>query len=220
MENKELVIFDLDGVIIKGQSQKYFLDFLFKEGKVSLYFYLRIYLWFFLHKIGLVKNPKSVMKYAYRFLKGRKKEEVEKIIDLFFEKKLRNFLQGGIIDIIKKHQEKKRELIVVSNAIDIIVKKVINYLNIKYFIATKLEVIDDEYTGRIVGDIVYGCNKVKYIKKFVIKQKIKPSKIWVYTDSSSDIGLLLFADNKIVVNPDFPLLMMARKNKWKILNLN
>jgi len=71
MENKELVIFDLDGVIVKGQSQKYFLDFLFKKGKIPLYFYLRVYLWFFLYRIGLVKNPKSVMKYAYSFLKGK-----------------------------------------------------------------------------------------------------------------------------------------------------
>ncbi len=39
----ELVILDLDGVIINGQSQQIFLDYIFRKKIVGLFFYLKIY---------------------------------------------------------------------------------------------------------------------------------------------------------------------------------
>jgi len=62
---KEIVILDLDGVIIKGQSQQFFLDYLFQEKIIGLFFYLRIYVWFVFYKLGLVRSPKKIITFAF-----------------------------------------------------------------------------------------------------------------------------------------------------------
>ena len=80
----EVVILDLDGVIISGQSQQIFLRYLFNKKLVGLFFYFRIHFWFILYKLGLIKSPKRIMEYAFSFLKNKKIEEFDRITDNFF----------------------------------------------------------------------------------------------------------------------------------------
>lgn len=168
---KDMVILDLDGVIIKGQSQRLLLSYLFKKRLIGLFYYLKIYFWFILYKLRLVKNPKKVMEYAFGFLKNKATEEIDKIANDFFDNVLKKFIYKEIVDIINKHKEEERVLLLVSNAIDIIVKKVSQFLNIENYISTHLEVSNNKYTGKIIGDIVYGKNKVNYIKNFIEKKQ-------------------------------------------------
>jgi HAD superfamily hydrolase (TIGR01490 family) len=215
---KELVILDLDGVIIKGQSQQIFLNYLFRKKIVGLFFYLKIYMWFIFYKMGLNKNPKKIMNYAFGSLKGKNLEEVEKLINDFFSEVLNNFIFHEIIDIINKHKIENRELIIVSNALDIIVKKISQFLNIKNYIGTKLEIIDDKFTGNISDDIVYGKNKLKLIETFLRKNKLNLKNSWAYTDHISDLPILKLVKNPFAVNPDKKLCIEAKKNNWPILN--
>lgn len=213
---KELVILDLDNVIIKGQSQKILLNYLFHKRIISIFYYLRIYFWFILYKLGFTKNPKGIMEYAFSFLRGKEVNEIEKIIDIFFERTLKNFIFQEMIDIINKHKREGRELIIISNAIEILVKKIAKFLNVDNYIATKLEVIDGRFTGRIIGDIVYGDNKVNCIKKFIRENNLSFIKSWAYADHISDLKLLKNVTNPYAVNPDAGLKKEAQKNNWPL----
>lgn len=217
---KELVILDLDNVIIKGQSQKLLLNYLFKKGLIGSFYYLKITLWFVLYKIGLVKSPVKVMEYAFGFLKDKNMEEIDKIADDFFGNVLKNFIYKKMVEIIKNHKDNNRELLLVSNAIDIIVKKVAQFLNIENYISTQLEVIGGKYTGRIIGDIVYGKHKVDYIKDFVKKNNLTLENSWAYGDHISDMEFLEISTHPNAINPDKLLLIEAQKRNWPILNFN
>jgi len=86
---KEMVIFDLDNTLIKGQSLKILLAYGKKLGLVSFFSYIKIMLWFALYKIGAIKNPRGMMEYGFKFLKDKDSEEVERIIAEFFKKELK-----------------------------------------------------------------------------------------------------------------------------------
>jgi len=215
---KELVILDLDNVIIKDQSQKLLLKYLFKKKLIGFWYFLKIYLWFLFYRVGLVKSPKKVMEYAFRFLKDKKVEEIDKITDQFLNEILKHNIFKEVIDIIEKHKKEDRELIIISNVIDIIVKKVANFLNIKNYIGTRLEIINDKFTGKILGDIVYGENKTKYFNNFIKENNLSFDKIWSYGDHITDLDILKIASNPIAVNPDRFLEREAKKNNWQILN--
>ncbi|MDD2935642.1 MAG: hypothetical protein PHX25_04205, partial [Candidatus Pacebacteria bacterium] len=64
--NNGTVIFDVDDTLIKGQSQKIFIDYLFKKKMISFFVYLKILIWFSLYKIGLGSNPKSVAEDSFK----------------------------------------------------------------------------------------------------------------------------------------------------------
>ena len=97
-------------------------------------------------------------------------------------------------------------------------RKATEFLSIKNYIGTELEILDGKYTGKILGDIVYVASKVNFINKFIKNNKFKSSIIWAYTDHISDLPMLLMAGRPCVVNPDNSLLKEARKRNWEIIN--
>ncbi len=217
MEQKELVILDLDGVIIKGQSQKHLLDYLIKKRVIGLFFYLKIYLWFVLYRLGLFNNPQKIMEYALSFLKNRDVKEFEEIIRDFVDNYLRSFIFLEMIDIINKHKEKGRELLILSNSINFIVKNIAKFLDVKNYIGTSLEIMNGRFTGNIIGSIVYGKNKNDLVYNFVAENNLELKNSWAYTDHISDIDLLMAVKYPNVVNPNFFLLKEAKKRDWNVL---
>ncbi len=214
---KELVILDLDGVIIKGQSQLIFLNYLLKRKIIGLFFYLKILIWFIFYKLRPTNNPEKIMNFSFSFLKNKNTKDVEEIIKKFFLENLHKFIFPEIIDIINKHRARGRELLIISNAADILVKEIAEFLDIRHYIGTKLEKVSGVFTGKISGDIVYGKNKVIFAEDFIKKNGLDPKNNWSYTDHISDLNLLLLTSNPCAVNPDRLLKKEAQKRNWPIL---
>lgn len=214
----ELAIFDIDNTLINGQTQQLFLAYLQKRGDVNFIVYLKICLWFITYKIGLINNPRAVMEYAFNFLKGWPTSEMDGLINTFFDEDLRPLFYTGGINEIKKHQVKNREILLVSNAIEPLVKKIAEFLQIKNYICTELEITHDRYTGKIRGDIVYGKNKVPLIQKFMSANNVDLNNTWGYGDHLSDVYFLEMVAHPIVVNPAKKLLEIAKLRNWPILD--
>ncbi len=215
---KELVIFDIDDTIIKGQSQKFFLEFLFKKNYISLFYYLRLTIWFIFYKLGLIKNPKSAMKYAFSFVKGKTEAEISDLVDLFFDSVLQNKIYPEAINIIEKHQKEGRIIVLMSNAVDVLVRKIASHLKIDNFISTKLELVNGVYTGNIIGNIMYGETKKEAILSYVKARNLQLDNSWAYGDHFSDIFLLSLVKNPYAVNPSKDLKRYAKLKEWGIIN--
>lgn len=215
---KEIVIFDVDNTIVEGQSQQLFLNFLFKKKYISFVYYIRIMTWFLFYKLGFVSNPLPVIEYAFFFAKGKKIVDLDLIVNDFFKNILQPKIFPESLEIIKKHQEQGREVILVSNAIDILIKRIAEYLNIQTYLSTKLEIIDGVCTGRIIGGIMYSEQKLDAVKRYAEAKGITLSNSWSYADHSSDIFLLSHTTHPYAVNPTKKLKEFAIINKWPVLN--
>lgn len=213
---KELVIFDVDGTIVRGQSQRLFLKYLLSVHKINLSFYLKLMMWFVLYKLGLVKDPKKTMEYAFSFLKGRPVEEITDLAHDFFEKVLKIYIYSDALDLIKEHRSLGREVTLVSNAAEPIVKELALYLNVKQYICTTLEIIDGHYTGKI-EDTVYGEHKTDMIEQFVKVHDWNLNTAWAYGDHLSDQSLLSIVKHPVATNPSSSLSKIAHKKHWPIL---
>ena len=213
---KELVIFDIDGTLLKGQSQKLFLAYLFSTNRINLIFYFRLMCWFILYKVGLVKDPKRPMMYAYSFLKDRSVDEVSYWAHEFFEKKLKYAIFSDAIEIINEHRRLGRGIILVSNAMEPIVKEVAHYFNIVDYISTKLEIINGVYTGDIV-DMMYGEYKVDAVKRYVLDNHVNTENVWAYGDHVTDEPLLSLVSHPYMVNASRSLLTLTRSRNWPSL---
>lgn len=213
----ELVIFDLDNTLIKKQSQGLLLTYTLKKGTIGLFFYFTIMIWFIFYKLGLVKNPRKIMEYSFSFLKGKNVIDFREDIDDFFRERLKPIIFVDVLRLINTHKAKGRKILIISNAIEYIPKKISEFLNIDYYIGTKLEIKNNKFTGMIDGDIIYGKNKVFAIKEFVKENNLFLKNSWGYSDHHSDIPFLKTVDFPIVVNPTKKLLKEAQKRKWPIL---
>ena len=218
LDSDDLAIFDMDGTLIDGQSQQYFLKYMLDKKYINYFQYFRIYFWFVLYEIGIVNDPRKISTIAFSFIKGMKIEQLEYLTKDFFESILKNkiYLEGR--EKIAWHLKMKNSVLLLTNAIEPIAKIVAEYLGIPQYLCTELEIIDNLYTGKILGVNTYGRNKVLKIFSYTKENNYDIEKTWAYCDHGSDIDIMSVVKYPIAVNPDKILKKESERRGWKIIN--
>ena len=123
-----------------------------------------------------------------------------------------------MLDEVYAHQDAGRATFIVSAAGHDVVESLANVLGMDGGIGTRYE-LDDEgsFTGRFDGPFVYGPGKVEAMQAFAAEHDIDLAASYAYSDSISDLPMLRAVGNPVVVNPDPPLLEIAREEGWQTL---
>ncbi len=201
---KTLAIFDFDGTISKKDS---FLEFIkFTHGSLRLH-------------TGLFYNINYVVKYFFNqypndklkerlfsfFYKGMpEKELVEK--GKLFSQKINSFCFPEALSLIEWHKNQQHEVYIITASSAIWLKHWCNLNSVK-LIATKFEVINNKYTGNIVGENCYGKEKEKHVLRLLSGDYVIT---YGYGNDSSDKYFLDLLDNSY-------LMPLSKKNVKKIV---
>jgi HAD superfamily hydrolase (TIGR01490 family) len=217
MAKIDLVFWDIDDTVIDGASLWYLAVYAAKNGYMSPVALIKVWLWFIFYKLGLIDDPKKIMSRAVLLVRGRTVEQFKDILKDFFDRIILNKFYPEALAIIKKHKKLGRKIFLVSNSISPLVELFADKVGADYFIGTELERDNKNYyTGAISGDLTYGLDKVKKIKKYLAKDNILVKKSWAYSDHLSDAPLFQMANHAVVVNPKKQLLDLAEKRGWEI----
>ena len=213
----KIVLFDVDGTIVDGQSQKHFLKFLLKKKLISRAFYYKLLAWFILYKVGFVSDPKRPMRFAFSFLAGLGINEFESYVNEFCNEVLSKRLYSESLQIITDHVAQGHKVILVSNSMEPLVKKIAEMVGASDYIASTLETRNGKYTGAILN-VVYGENKVDSVKTYLYLHNISVlDESWAYGDHYSDVPILSITDHPYAVNPDRKLKKYSRLQGWDIV---
>jgi phosphoserine phosphatase len=87
-----------------------------------------------------------------------------------------------------------------------------------FVIATKLEIVDSCWTGRVTGAAIFGEEKALAVKEFACAQDILLARCSAYGDSSTDRWMLAAVGHSFAVNPTWRLRGIARSRGWQILH--
>lgn len=213
---KDLIIFDVDNTIIKGQSQNLLLSYLLSKKEISFTYYLTILPWFLLYKLQLINNPKKVMTYAYSFIKGKSLVEIDGLMSRFLKDSLKENIFPEAIRTIQEYKNSGGDVVLISNAPDIIISRLAHYLGIKDYLSTELEIKDGVYTGMIKGPLMYGNNKLISMQRYANEHGYDLKKASAYGDHGSDLPVLGAVSHPVAINPSSLLLQVAKKNHWPI----
>lgn len=210
----KIVFFDVDNVIIRGQTQKYLLKYLFKKRKISFCLFVQLCIWFLLYKWGIVKDTAKIRKKAFSSFCNWSYQDSKIIFDDFFRSVLEVKIHLKCVNIIKKHILDGDIVVLLSASLSEIVNRIKDYLSVSYAISTYLEVVDGKYTGRILGEVPYGGKKVDKVKEFIKSNNMEKWKTCAYADHISDLSLLNMVDYPIVINGDRELMQIAKDKSW------
>jgi len=123
-----------------------------------------------------------------------------------------------MLDEVYAHQDAGRSTFIVSAAGSGVVEPLAAVLGMDGGVGTRYEVGEDgTLTGRFDGPFVYGPGKVEAIEQFAVEHEIDLSASYAYSDSISDLPMLRAVGNPVVVNPDPPLLEIAREEGWQTM---
>lgn len=215
---EKIVIFDIDGTLIEGQSQRYFIDHLLKKKFISLFNFLKLNLWFIFYKLGIINNPKSALEFALKSTKEKNVQNLEKIADNFFNEILVKKFYKNVLNILNE-KKKDSKIFLMSNSFDFLVEKISKYVNADGFFCTKLERKDGFITGKIINTM-YGNQKVEKLNNFCTENNYNLKDISFYSDHYSDIPVMSIVGEAIAVNPDERLAIYAKGKKWNIIYSN
>lgn len=83
--------------------------------------------------------------------------------------------------------------------------------------ATQLEESEGCWTGRIVGDAMFGEAKARAVRRVICENKFDAQDCYAYGNSSSDCSMLEAVGQPVAVNPSSSLARIARKKRWPML---
>lgn len=212
----KLAIFDVDGTLIKGQSQIHFVMFLRGQGILSLLDMISIFAWYFRYLFLSSGIDQSLNEKIYtKILGGKRTEEVAEEINNHFSQEYKNVYPGAK-ELLKGCVDKEMQVILLSSMPKPLLRAYAEYFGVKDYYGTELEIRDGCYTGKIAGKILVGEEKLKFIKN---NYKDSAIEFDYFSDHESDLPVLLAAKEAIVVNPTSALSKIAKQKGWRMIQL-
>jgi len=83
--------------------------------------------------------------------------------------------------------------------------------------ATRLEEFDGRWTGRILGDAMFGVAKARAVQSIAAAERFDLRRCYAYGDSSADRWMLNVVGRPAAVNPSPDLQRTASLNDWPVL---
>ncbi len=119
--------------------------------------------------------------------------------------------------LIEMHHEAGRETWIVSASPIELVDPLARALGMTGGIATRSEVVDGRYTGRLDGPFVYGEGKREAIQAVADERGYDLRLSYSYSDSASDLPMMEMVGHPVAVNPDRPLETVAHQRGWPMV---
>lgn len=85
-------------------------------------------------------------------------------------------------------------------------------------LATRLEEAGGRWTGRVLGEAMYGEAKARAAKRFAEQMKLDLGRCYAYGDSLHDRSLMETVGQPVAVNPSDDLASVARTRGWPVLH--
>jgi HAD superfamily hydrolase (TIGR01490 family) len=128
-------------------------------------------------------------------------------------------LRSDVVEILNQHKRKGHIVVIISATFSEFLEVIGQRLGVSNVIGTRLEEIDNKYTGKVIKPLCFSENKASLLKEFIQRNglEIDCSSSFAYADSIFDAPLLKLVGNPVATYPDKDLCQLAQQNGWQIL---
>jgi len=208
--------FDVDHTITRRSSGARFVSLAIRRGILPRRVLLVLPWYSFTYRLGLLRLKDY--KDGFPYLRGIPRSVLEQIARESFETRLRGDIYPEAVKIIEERRKLGRRVTLASSSLDFIVHPLAGFLGIDTVLATALEFLGEECTGRVAGIPMLGQEKRERVLRFISESGEDPKECAFYSDSIFDVPLLESVGLPVAVNPDLRLRRVARSRGWRILS--
>jgi HAD superfamily hydrolase (TIGR01490 family) len=212
-----IAAFDVDGTLIKGQSQAYFTATLVKRGLASPSLMLRVFGWYALMRLGVPVDQAKAQRRVIASLAGLPQARMDQVLDDFVAASLVPRIRPGAHAEISRLRAVGCRIVLVSAAPAPIIARLSRILGADGYVATVIAPpVDGKFSGRIEGVSVLGREKVARLTRYADAVYGAWELHAAYGDQEVDGPLLSTARYPVAVHPCPGLLKMAAANDWPV----
>ena len=217
---RNLAIFDLDNTILNGDSDYSWINFLIEKRFVDKDEYERKNKYFYDQYYQGKLNYDEWAEFALTTIKGKKPEEIEDILSKFLREIIEPMINIYALKLLHDHTHNNDIMLLASATNSVIVEPIAKRLGFKNIVSTEVEIIDEIYTGKVLGIPALSEGKLIKVKEWMLQNSIESfDNTSFYSDSINDLPLLAAVSKPVAVNPDDMLREECRKRSWEIIDL-
>jgi HAD superfamily hydrolase (TIGR01490 family) len=218
MSRPTAAFFDLDKTIIAKSSALAFNRKFQAGGLISRRVMLRGAYAQFMYLIGGADHDQMEKLRAFmsELVKGWPVATVNDIVAETLHNIVDPMVYDEAVSLIEEHHLAGRDVIIVSTSGIEMVGPIGAMLGADDVVATRLEVADGKYTGKI-DYYAYSETKAEAIHELAEKRGYDLANCYAYSDSITDAPMLRSVGHAYAVNPDKDLRKLAVKEGWPVL---
>ena len=214
-----LAIFDLDNTLIAGDSDHSWGEFLVDQNIVDRQFYKKMNDKFYADYESSCLDIYAYLEFSVQPLTKFSIKDLQSLHQQFMSEVIDPMKLDKAKDLINHHRQAGDRLLVITSTNRFIVEPICQSLGINEIIATDLEIIDNKYSGKVIGTPTFQEGKVERFNQWLMEQKESSDGSYFYSDSINDMPMLLEVAYPIAVDPDSELRKEAESRNWEIISL-
>jgi HAD superfamily hydrolase (TIGR01490 family) len=209
-----LALFDLDNTLLEADSDLEWSELLAAEGamdrELARDFHAQ-------YQAGTL-DIDAFLRFQLEPLAREPMERLFRWRERFVRELVRPRLSRIGRDRLRLHREQGHEIALVTATNAFLAEPVAHELGIRHVLATRAEMRDGRFTGRVDGLPCFREGKIVHVDEWLAARWIRADEIeesWFYSDSHNDRPLLERVHHPIAVDADPTLLAHARERGWK-----
>jgi HAD superfamily hydrolase (TIGR01490 family) len=218
----KLALFDLDNTLLPIDSDHGWSQFLIDQGVLDRQtFESRNDAFYEQYKAGIL-DIYEFLDFQLQPLKSYPREQLDQWHAQFMDQVIRPNIKQSALDLVAKHKGAGELCMVITATNRFITEPIVKEFGIDELIATEPEIINGEFTGKVIGEPSFREGKVNRINQWMQARSQNWNSfdaVTFYSDSINDLPLLELADQPVAVNPDEKLLAVAKSRNWPVLEL-
>ncbi|SHG51597.1 HAD-superfamily subfamily IB hydrolase, TIGR01490 [Marinomonas polaris DSM 16579] len=214
-----LAIFDLDGTLLNGDSDYTWGQFLVEKGLVDSHDYKLANDKFFEEYQTGTLDIHEYLAFSLEPLTKFSREELAKLHDIFMQEKIQPMMQEKANALLQHHKDQGHFLLMITATNQFVTGPIGDALGMDHIIAPVPEIINDHYTGKIVGVPSFQAGKVTRLNDWLDETGHTMEGSFFYSDSRNDLPLLELVTHPIAVDADETLTKIAQDRGWQHISL-
>ncbi len=194
---RPVAVFDLDGTLTRRDT---FLPFLISYAWRQRRWrpLLSLPFWLALYALRVLSDRAAKQRVLIAFLRGQSRVQVEGHADWFCRLWVSRRLREDVVERLRGHQQAGDRVILLSASPDVYVGAIGRMLGIEEVLCTRVAGDEQCWDGTLVGDNCKGEGKVRRLSEH-LAAAAPPAGSWAYGDSKSDLPLLHWVGNGLLV---------------------
>ncbi|WP_125612897.1 HAD family hydrolase [Specibacter cremeus] len=214
----EAAFFDVDNTLMKGASLFHVARKMYQKKA----FTLRDAAGFawkqatFVLRGESLEDVHSIRESAQKLARGISVESVALLGQEVYDEMIESKIWPGTRALTKEHLRSGRRVWLVTATPIEVAAVIAERLDLTGALATIPEIVDGEYTGKLVGEILHGPAKATAVRELAEREGLDLARCWAYSDSFNDVPLLSAVGHPVAINPDAKLRRHARERNWPV----
>ena len=217
MPQPDVVYFDCDHTVIDTDCELTWINMLADMGRVPEHYRAKQQHYIDLHARGQTPE-KEYLEFILREFVGQTPGAMQQLAQYNFESHIESRIFPGARAAVKKHQQQKIPVVLLSGSTRAMVTPIAEALGFADVVCTELELLHGTFTGGIVGPFCIRDGKLRRGLDYCQQHDLDFQNAMYYGDSISDIDIFEKIGSPVAVNPNSKLQEIASQKHWATVN--